>query len=136
MYHRLHRLPLLLLPLLLVMLLAACGGKSGISDDATLPAGDVRRGTDFYTVSINGAPSCLSCHSLDGQRLDGPTLQGYGAVAGSRIAGMSAEDYTRQSILQPAAHLVSGFSNIMYNQYRQRLSTQQLADLIAYLLTL
>jgi hypothetical protein len=49
---------------------------------------------------------------------------------------MSAEEYAQTSILQPAAYLVSGFSNTMYNQYGQHLSQQDIADLIAYLLTL
>jgi hypothetical protein len=63
-------------------------------------------------------------------------LQGYAAVAATRVEGLSAEAYTRESIMRPAAFLVSGFPNVMYNQYAQRLTPQQMADLIAYLLTL
>jgi hypothetical protein len=39
-----------------------------------------------------------------------------------------------QSVVQPAAYIVSGFGNVMFNQYAQRLSAQQIADLVAYLL--
>lgn len=66
----------------------------------------------------------------------GPTLQGYSALAASRIENMSATDYTYQSIVQPAAHLVTGFSNLMYTQYAGSLTPVQISDLIAYLLTL
>jgi hypothetical protein len=38
--------------------------------------------------------------------------------------------------MRPADYLVNGFGNSMYNQYGQRLSPQQIADLTAYLLTL
>jgi hypothetical protein len=49
---------------------------------------------------------------------------------------MSAADYARNSILNPAAYVVSGFANLMYAQYGQQLSPQETADLIAYILTL
>lgn len=101
-----------------------------------LPQGSVERGAEWFAQSVNGAPSCVSCHSLDGVVLVGPSLQGYGRVAGERVEGLSAEDYTYSSIVRPAEHLVSGFGNVMYNQYERKLSAQQIADIIAYLLSL
>ncbi len=44
--------------------------------------------------------------------------------------------HTLQSITQPAAFIVPGFTNSMPGQYGQKLSHQQLADIIAYLTTL
>ena len=119
---------------LLLLLTAACSTTSADAD--TLQPGDAVRGAALFTESISGAPICSSCHTLDGSTLVGPSLQGFAAVASTRVEGQSAEDYARSSILQPASHIVSGFSNLMYNQYAQHLTPQQVADLVAYLLTL
>jgi cytochrome c oxidase subunit 2 len=125
-------------PILVVfvaLLLAACNPAQGGSAK-DLPAGDASRGAQLFTQSINGAPACSTCHTLDGTALIGPSLRGYKAAAPTRISNTSAEDYTYSSIVRPAAHVVSGFVNTMYNQYAQRLTPQQIADLLAYLLTL
>lgn len=118
----------------LALALAAC--SSAVSSEADLPVGDPETGAQLFTESIGGAPACATCHTLDGSALTGPSLLGYAERAATRIGGMSAEEYTHASIVQPSAFIVSGFGNAMYNQYEQRLSAQQLADLISYLLTL
>jgi len=114
--------------------ITACGWATPSFKD--LPAGDAVRGAALFTQSINGAPACASCHSLDGSIVVGPSLQGVAAVAGTRVAGQSAGEYLYESIVSPAAYIVSGYNNVMYSQYRQAFSPQQLADLVAYLLTL
>ena len=125
------RLFLILAGLLLVV---GCSTPQAAAND--LPAGDVSRGAALFTQSINGAPECSSCHTVDGSPLTAPSFKGFSAVAGTRIGGLSARDYAFQSISNPPGYLVSGFGNLMYNQYAQRLTSQQIADLIAYLLTL
>jgi cytochrome c oxidase subunit II len=120
----------------LLLLLAAACSTSSADTGAPLSPGDAARGAALFNESIGGAPVCLTCHTLDGSTLVGPSLLGFAEIAATRVEGQSAEDYARASILQPASHIVSGFSNLMYNQYAQRLTTQQTADLIAYLLTL
>jgi hypothetical protein len=42
----------------------------------------------------------------------------------------------RQSILEPSAYVVSGFRDIMYPNFKEKLNEQDVADLIAYLETL
>lgn len=118
-----------------LLLIAACSPAAETSTE-DLPPGNAANGEALFTQTVGGAPPCSTCHTVDGGALVGPTLQGYTETAATRIEGTSAEDYTHTSIVRPAAHLVSGFGNIMYNQYEQRLSAQQLSDLIAYLLTL
>lgn len=126
-----------LLPLLLLMMAAACTGDASNANAAdSLLVGQPERGAQLFTETINGAPACNSCHTVDGTLLLAPSMEGFAERAGTRIAGMSAEAYAYQSITLPAAYLVSGFRNLMYNQYAQRLSPQQIADLVAYLLTL
>ena len=66
----------------------------------------------------------------------GNSLAGLAAVAAERVAGQSAEAYLYWSILRPGRHLVAGYSNIMYAGYEDSLEAADIADLIAYLLTL
>lgn len=121
---------------LAILLFTACSSNGALPQAAKdLPPGDIARGANLFKQSIDGAPSCSSCHTMDGTALVGPSLQGYGAAAGVRIDGMSAAEYTFQSIVHPASYTVSGFGNLMYNQYAQHLSAQQIADLSAYLLS-
>lgn len=119
---------------LALLALAACA--TAPAELAELLEGNAEHGAALFTQSVNGAPACSTCHALDGASLVGPSLDGFAEHASTRIANTSAADYAHASIVQPAAYLVSGFGNSMYNQYAQRLSPQEIADLIAYLLTL
>jgi mono/diheme cytochrome c family protein len=121
---------------LTLLALTACSSPPPPTSSEELPPGNASRGEALFSQAINGAPPCSTCHTINGDRLVGPSLQGYSDAAPTRVAGVSAGDYTLTSIVQPAAYLVSGFGNIMYNQYTQKLTSQQIADLIAYLLTL
>jgi hypothetical protein len=56
-------------------------------------------------------------------------------VAETRKEGTSAEEYIRESILNPNAFVVDGFQpNIMPQIYGQQLNNQQLDDVVAFLL--
>lgn len=114
-------------------LLSACNSQS--AGLASLPEGDAERGAELFTERVNGTPACISCHALSDESRTGPGVAGYGEIAGSRVGGQSAEEYTYQAIVRPSAHLVEGYGNLMYAEYRSRLSEQQIADLMAYLLT-
>jgi cytochrome c len=119
-----------------LFLLVACAGGAA-------PLGDAERGRQLFTgeqpfTSAN-APVCANCHFVraeDGVML-GPNLAGVGAAAASRVAGQSAEQYLRTTLLDPDAYLVEGFQEgIMYRGYEEELTQQEVSDLIAYLLTL
>lgn len=122
-----------ILMVVLGVLLTACASRGG--DFASLPLGDVTNGEILYHESVNGAPTCVSCHSLEDAVLVGPSLAGYGEIASTRLEGQSAEEYTYNAIVRPASHIVDGYINVMYSEYSTRLSEQDLADLIAFLLT-
>ena len=104
------------------------------SADASL----VAHGEDIFKNGLNGAPPCAACHLLDSTaNSTGPNLYGLANRAGSRVAGLSAEDYVRQSILHPNDYIVDGFSaNFMYQNYAANLSDEDVNALIAYVLTL
>ena len=85
------------------------------------------------------AAACNVCHSVEPGEDDdvGPTLAGIATVGGSRVEGLDAEQYIRQSILLPDQYVVEGYpAGQMLPIYRDRLTEAELEALIAYLLTL
>ena len=80
--------------------------------------------------------ACSSCHTVGGGQLVGPDLQGVGTRAAERVEGQSAEEYVRESIIDPGAHVVEGFPNIMPPGYDNQLSDEELDALVAYLMSL
>ncbi len=86
------------------------------------------RGEQLF-VSIG----CNACHTIDSDTvLVGPSLVGIAERAGTRTS-LSAEDYMRESINDPGAYLVEGFTNAMVVP---KLPPDQVEDLIAYISTL
>lgn len=100
--------------------------------------GDPVRGKQLYfEMALGENVSCRVCHSLQpGVVLVGPSFAGIGTRAATRIPGMSAEEYLRQSILHPNDYKVPGFENQMLQNFGETLTEEQVDDLIAFLLTL
>lgn len=106
-----------------------------------LPAavvGDAGAGAELFArplLSGNGTPGCATCHSLDPvTRLVGPSLAG---VAERAAASGSAADYLHSAIVTPDASVTPGYpAGSMYQHYASDLTAQQIADLVAFLLTL
>jgi nitric oxide reductase subunit C len=90
------------------------------------------------TIGAASAPGCVSCHALDADVvLVGPSHAGIGTRAETAVAGKSAEEYLRESILEPDAEITDGFTmGLMYANYGTDLSDQEVADLVAFLMTL
>lgn len=118
------------------LLLAGC---AAISSLFTPIRGDVERGAQLFAQGPGEIPPCSTCHqTVTGQFSFsvGPNLDGIGERAGTRVDGLTAEEYLHQSILEPERYLVSGYRDIMYPDYSAHLSEQDIQDLIAFLLTL
>jgi mono/diheme cytochrome c family protein len=81
---------------------------------------------------------CTACHSMEpGVVQIGPSWYGAGDHAVTRVPGVSPALYLYTSITQPNEHLVEGFQpNLMPQIYDQTMSDEQMANLVAYLLTL
>ncbi len=82
---------------------------------------------------------CTACHTISGLSNGniGPVLDGLASRAGSRVSGLTAEEYIRQSIQTPGAYVVEGFPDgVMPQNFAQVLSEDQINDLVAFLLTL
>ncbi|MDX1600194.1 MAG: c-type cytochrome [Anaerolineales bacterium] len=119
------------------LLITSCGG----------PSGDPQRGEELYRQQKLGggaAPGCVSCHSLDpGVVKVGPSHANVGSRAqgviqepGYQGEATTAAEYLRESILDPNAHVAEGFDpGVMYQDYAEVLTEQQIEDLVAFLLT-
>lgn len=100
---------------------------------------DPEAGEKLYNeTSLGTNASCRICHSLEpGDDLVGPSFAGIATRAGSRIPGLSAEEYLRQSIVDPDAFIVDGFpSGMMVPNFDETLSDAQIDDLVAFLMSL
>ncbi len=127
---------ILFLSIIVALLLAACGGSSGPV------VGDAERGKKLYNQSTLGkksAEGCVSCHKYDAAAgLDdkAPYTKGTAARAATRVPGLSADEYIKESVLKPDAYVVDKYkAGDMYQKWGEDLSAQELADLVAYLLT-
>ena len=101
--------------------------------------GDPLRGQEIFENGLNGAPACKSCHmTTAGHSMFNiaPNLKGIAERAALRVAGMTAPQYIEDSIRNPAAYLVSGFHAAMYPDFGKDYTDQDIADLVAYLMTL
>ncbi len=96
-------------------------------------ADPVARGRQVYLDT-----GCGGCHTIEGLSAGnvGPNQTNLAAVAETRVPGMSAEEYIRESILDPSAHMVEGFDDLMPKNYSDLLDENQFDDLVAFLLTL
>lgn len=125
-----------LMPLLIVgiLLLAACDNNppSSIAYDELPADGDASRGEMLFNQTAS--PPCMACHQENATA--SPALAGFGAVAETRVDGQSAREYAFYSIVEPARHIVEGYGNAMPATYDDMLSPQDIADLIAYVLSL
>ena len=120
----------------------------GSDQTAELPAGDAAHGADLFiqkakAASGNNLP-CTACHSLTaGEIKVGPSLAGIDTRAATREPGKTAEQYIRESIQAPNAFIVPddpkfapNGKSAMPEGLGNNMSAQDLADVIAYLLTL
>jgi mono/diheme cytochrome c family protein len=107
-----------------------------VTPAAMVAVGDAARGEALFTQPVGGQPACSTCHTLDETRIVGPGLGGVAARTGERVPGESAEAYLYNSIAHPGAFIVEGYANVMPAAYADTLTGEQLADLVAYLLTL
>jgi Pyruvate/2-oxoacid:ferredoxin oxidoreductase delta subunit/mono/diheme cytochrome c family protein len=103
------------------------------------PSPGVQMGREIFEGSgMSAQAGCQICHSLEpGRRLVGPSLAGIAVSAQGRVAGQSAEQYLRESILDPDTYIVEGYrTGEMLPIYEEQLSEDEIDALVQFLLTL
>ena len=129
-----------LLLILLVLGLVACGNQAD-AGDASIPdpssVGNPDVGRQIFNEWHGNAPACATCHTTDGTVSVGPSLKGIASRAGSQVDSLDAVDYLHESIVDPNAFIANGQNvSVMYKNFEEALTGEQIQDLIAYLLTL
>ncbi len=89
--------------------------------------------------SENGAQlveryQCVNCHRVGANKI-APSFEGIAERAGTRHPPLTAAAYIYESITNPTAYVVKGYTPAMPQNYPERLSDRELGDIIAYLLT-
>ncbi len=127
----------IIIALVAALVLTACGGGGGASSGP-----NPEHGKQLYnskTLGSASAAGCVTCHNYDATKGDdskAPFTQCTGTRAATRVPGLSAADYIRESILTPDAYVVEKYkAGDMYQNWAKELSTQDIDDLVAYLLT-
>jgi nitric oxide reductase subunit C len=132
-----------------LLVLAACAPA------AAQPPGDAARGAALFNGTqplADGRPAgCADCHSLEpAVRLYCPPLPGIAERARLRIrdaryggSATTPEEYVRESIVAPSAYVVPdqpGYghpgASEMPPGFGTRMNAQDLADVVAFLMTL
>jgi len=148
---------LLLVGLLVGLLLglSACGESATPTPLPTaaallqpLPPGDPVQGEKLFRRTLLGSrpePGCITCHSLaPATVLLGPSLADVATRSATTIQqadykgqAESVEQYLQESIRLPNVYIAPGFApDVMRPTFAAELSAQEIADLVAFLLTL
>jgi cytochrome c2 len=136
---------------MVLIVLTACGSIVGSTvttnivptstTSTTFLSGDPVRGQAIFNgeEKIHAFVPCSTCHYETRHRFPrlGPDMAGISQRAAERIPGMSAVEYLRHSIRHPDEHVVEDFpSSTMNPGYADRLTDEDVEDLIAFLMTL
>jgi len=102
--------------------------KKSAAADESIPLLDL--GKKVYEKN-----ACVTCHSLDGSRLVGPSWKGLWntkrAIQGSGPV-LADENYIRESILEPMAKVSEGYPPAMPT-YKGILSDREIDGVIAFI---
>ena len=96
---------------------------------------------DHPGLTIIKANACLTCHSLDGTRIVGPSFKGlYGSkrivITDQGEKEVEAfDDYIKRSILDPNAEVVKGFNKGLMQSYKEVLKGEDLDKIVDYFRT-
>ncbi len=118
------------------------GEMMGTDMHVALPPGDPEAGQAL----AEGTLGCAACHTLSPVGPPWATTDeqpGLAERAGLRIGqdsylgeATTAEEYLIESVVQTNAHVVAGYQeNIMPPNFGERITLQNMADLLAYMLT-
>jgi cytochrome c oxidase subunit 2 len=82
---------------------------------------------------------CMTCHSMDGSRLVGPSFKGIIGRQGKLADGaeyQANEEYIKNSIREPASQVVEGYAPAMPAYGEDQLSDDDIAGVVAWMKTI
>lgn len=116
-----------------LLALAACAAR----------APDPERGRQLFGGEVampGGNLACIECHPVAPGAISevmGQNLSNIGSRAADAVPGQSAEEYLRLAVVEPDTFLSGGFQEGIHPRaYKDALSDDDVADLVAYMLTL
>lgn len=119
---------------LFALAIAACAFSAACASGPPRPADPALvRGWEIYQQK-----HCSSCHRIDGDGggTGGPALTRIGSAAETRRPAMSADEYLRESVLDPGAYVVPGYPDTMPRGQARDLSQNDVDALVRYLRSL
>ena len=120
-----------------ILLFAACSSPtSKVAFTDIKSEGDAAHGQALFEKGEGDAPACATCHNTSDVSKVGPGLLGIADRAATRVSGQSAREYIFYSITAPGRYIVPGFTNVMYPNYADKLSAQDISDVMTYLMQL
>lgn len=120
--------------------------EAGVDVTVSIPSGDAAAGggkkeaapapssaaTAEEAIQKHGCGMCHAVLSESGEM--GPPLKNAGSVAATRVQGMSASDYIRQSILEPNAFVPKGFDpDMMPGDFGEKMTGKELEMIVKFL---
>jgi nitric oxide reductase subunit C len=109
-------------------------GETAPDTSGEVPSDPVANGRYWFS---RPPANCATCHSLEPEVvIVGPSLAGVATRAQIRVPGQSTETYLRNSLLNPGDFLVPGFNNVMAQNLGDVLSSDQINNIVAFLMTL
>lgn len=92
-------------------------------------------------LALLKANACVTCHSLDGSKIIGPTFKGlYGRKtivetdSGEKEI-VADDDYIKRSILDPNVEVVKGYNKGLMQSYKEKISAEDLNKIDDYFKT-
>jgi cytochrome c oxidase subunit II len=98
--------------------------------------------TDHPGLAVMKKNACISCHSLDGTKIIGPSFKGIWGKTETVITDNTEreiivdEAYIRHSLIEPNADVVKGFNKGLMISYKDLVSEKEMNDVIEYIKTL
>ena len=112
----------------------AASSATTIGDTANKPAPGPTRDRGALLFSVKGCVGCHTHAALPNARMQiGPDLTGLPDRAATRVAGLDARAYVRQSLREPQAFIVSGYNTVRMPDLH--LSAEEIESLTAFLLS-
>jgi hypothetical protein len=113
---------------------AAPASTSQVADFAPKVALLINRGRADHGAELLVTFQCVNCH-ISGVSNIAPPFEGIGERAAERRPPLTAAEYLYESITRPLAYVVPDYAPAMPQNFDERLTDQQLGDMIVYLLT-